>query len=309
MRNLRLDEETFERERQVIISERRDQVDDDVEGKASEVLAKLAFRDHGYRHPIIGWMNDIRAHTLQGCKRFYGRYYAPNNATLVVAGAFDEAALMEELQARYGVMKRSRIAARPKVHEGGQRRERRRTIEFETRTEKVAIGYRAPENAHPDWRVLQMLAEILLSGRQSRIYRRLVLDDELASQAYSYLAPSEEPGLYEIWLGARDGVSGTALLDVVDEEITRLLADGVSEDELEATKARGELTMLSSLESVAGKAEQIGFDELILGDACASFDQIDALRAISTDDAMRVARQYLRKGSRSVVFVRPRGVR
>ena len=109
MANLVLQDEQVESEREVVINERRYRVEDDVEGATNERLYSTAFKKHPYHWPTIGWMRDIQGYTVADCLAFYRTYYAPNNATLVLVGDFDEAETLALLQSHYGVLDSSRI--------------------------------------------------------------------------------------------------------------------------------------------------------------------------------------------------------
>ncbi|MEM9073807.1 MAG: pitrilysin family protein, partial [Myxococcota bacterium] len=107
--NLVLQHDPVESERQVVMSERRDRIDDDVDGRAGEALWATAFRKHHYRHPTLGWMRDIRRFAVRDCERFYRTWYAPNNVVLAIAGRFDERSLLAQIADSYGAMKKSRL--------------------------------------------------------------------------------------------------------------------------------------------------------------------------------------------------------
>lgn len=303
--NLDIRVEAMEAEREAVLSERRNYIDDDVEGKAGEVLYQRAFKKHGYGHPTLGWARDIRAYTMAECRAFYRKYYAPNNATLVVVGAIDEADTLGLIQSYYGPLKASRTAKRKAIVEPAQRRERRTQIALAASTEKLSIGYRAPGFGHPDWPVLSVLGDILFGGRSSRVYKDLVLEREWVSQLYGSLPPFEEPGLYEVWAGMRSGKSAAQALARIDAAVADVQKNDVSEPELEKAKARAELSLLLSMESISGKAEQIGFDELVLRRPAASAARIEAYRQVTQEDIRRVAQTYFVARRRTTVVVVP----
>ena len=304
--NLDFQKEAMEAEREAVLSERRNYIDDDVEGKANEVLYKRAFKKHGYGHPTLGWARDIRAYTMSECKSFYRKFYAPNNTTLVVVGSFDEADALALIQSHYGPLKSSRIAKRRALKEPPQTRERRTKVALDASNEKLSLGYRAPGFGHPDWPVLSVLGDILFGGRSARVYRDLVLEREWASQLYGSLPSFEEPGLYEVWVGMRGGKKAAQALARIDAAVAEVQKNLVSEPELEKAKARAELSLLLSMESIGGKAEQIGFDELVLSNPVASAARVEAYRKITQEDLRRVARKYLNKTQRTSVVVVPK---
>jgi zinc protease len=306
MANLVLRKPQLESEREVVQNERRFRVDDDVEGIASEALYATAYTRHPYRHPTIGWKRDIAAFTTEDCRHFYRTYYAPNNALVVVAGDFDEAHLLRLLRVHYGKLLAVRVPPPPRVREPPQRGERTRILRRPTPTEKVALGYHAPEFGHADYAALSVLNELLLGSRSSRLFRRLVEDQDLVADLHGHVAPFADPGLYEMWFSLREGQRAARALRVVDREVRRLREERVPDAELGRVKNRVELAFLMALETAGGKAEQAGFYEAVLGDAGLLFTRLEEFRHVRADDVRRVARTYLHERNRTRVTVLPK---
>jgi zinc protease len=137
------------------------------------------------------------------------------------------------------------------------------------------------------------------------LFARLVRDEELATDLHGSLAPFAEAGLYEIWVSLRAGHALPDALRVIDAELLRLCEKRVSEAELRKVKNRMELGFLQGMETAAGKAEQLGFFEVVYGDAAALFGRLNELRAVSTDDVQRVARKYFDTRRRTRISVLP----
>lgn len=305
MANLVLKSGPVESEREVVVNERRQTVEDSVAGRAHETLSETAYTKHGYGWPTIGYMDDIRSYTLADLREFYKTYYAPNNATVVVVGDFDEAETLGMIQRYYGSIAPSKLSKRRKLNEPKQTRERRATLSLPTPSEKIIIGYHGAAVGSRDYLALSILSEILGAGRSSRLYQRMVVTDELVTDVSASLAPFEEPGLFDIWATARPKIDGKKVLATIDAEIAKFLKDGPTEAELEKAKNRMELSFLQALESTAGKAEQIAFAEVVLGDASVWFPRLDMLREIGAEELQALAKQYLKKNGRTVVRVKP----
>jgi zinc protease len=292
-------------EKEVVANERRMRVDDDVEGAVSEKLYALAFSKHPYHHPTIGWMKDIKGFTPEDCRAFYRTYYAPNNATIVVAGDFDERALLSRIADAYGYIPAADLPAPPRVVEPRQRAERVHVMKLPTSTGKLSIGYHAPAFGDHDYPALSLLNELLFLGRGSRMFQRLVRKDELAADVGASIAPFVDPGLYDLWVSLQPGKSAKAALHALDEELDRVKQKRVAQADLERVKSRSELSFLMALETVAGKAEQIGFYETVLGDPSLLFARLEQYRAITTTDLQRVAQRVLDRTQRTRIEVRP----
>jgi zinc protease len=293
-------------EKEVVANERRYRVDDDVEGAASEVLYKTAFAKHPYHWPTIGWMPDILGFTPGDCADFYKTYYAPNNALLVVVGDVREEEVLREVQAAYGKLPPSTIPAEDAAAEPAQGDLRDVTLEKPTATEKVMIGYHGPALGDVDHAVLTVLNEILFGGRASRAHRSLVIEKEIASEVRGWVSTFRDPGLYELYAAAREGHTAQELIDALDAEVERARRDVVSDDDLARAKARLELSALQSLESTAGKAEQLGFYETVVGDPAAIFRRLEQYRRVTASDLRKAARRYLGEG-RTIIRVVPDG--
>jgi zinc protease len=305
MTGLTLNAPEFESEREVVENERRYRVDDDVEGSAEEALYGLAFKQHPYRWPTIGFLDDIRGYRLADVQRFYRKWYAPNNATIVIAGDFDIEEALSLVKARYGSIAPSRVPRRAEVREPSQRRERELAVKKPASTEKVQLGYRAPAFGHPDHAALTVLSEILLGGRSSRVQQRLVHELELCNEARGGIAPFAQPGLFDVWLSMREGKSAAKGLSAFEAEVRRVQREHVRAQELEKAQNRLELSFLHGMESAGGKAEQIGFHRSVAGDPSAVFSHLAAYRLVTAEKVIEVANRYLARRLRSVVRVRP----
>jgi zinc protease len=292
-------------EKEVVANERRQRVDDDVDGSVNELLYKEAFLEHAYGRPTIGWMEDIQAFTTDDCVAFYRTYYAPNNAVLVIVGDVALGRALRAVQDHYGVQERSVIPVEDVCPEPPQVGERRVIVQKPTPTHKVAIGYKSPALGDFDHAPLVLLNEILFGGRSSRVHRALVQEREIATEVRGWVGAFRDPALYDIYLVARGQRTGHELLAALDALLDEVRQRPASEAELERAKARVELSTLQGLETVAGKAEQIGFYETVLGDPAALFEKLGAYRRVTLGDLLRVARRYLVPSARTIVHVVP----
>jgi zinc protease len=294
-------------EKEVVANERRQRVDDDVDGAVSELLYQAAFRVHGYGWPTIGWMDDIQGFTTEDCLAFYRTYYAPNNASLVVVGDASIADVIRLAQENYGKLVAAEIPVENVIPEPPQTEERLVETKKPTTTQKVAIGYRSPALGDFDHAPLVLLNEILFGGRSSRVHRALIQQQEIATEVHGSLGSFRDPGLYDMFLGARGEHTAAELVAALDAILHDVKAGPVTQAELDRAKARLELSTLQGLESVAGKAEQIGFYETVLGDPNELFHRLEAYRRVTLSDLLRVARRYLVSSARTRVEVLPDG--
>lgn len=307
MANLVIRKPQIESEREVVANERRMAVDDDVAGTAGETLYALAFgRRHPHGWPTIGWMKDIKAYKVSDCRDFYRTWYAPNNATIVVVGDFEPRDVLARIQAAYGDLRASKLPPRRPPPPPRQHAERRTELSWPTPSEKIDVAWHAAPHASFDNAVLEVIDDLLTGGRSARLRRRLIEDLEIVSELRGGTSSLQHGGLFEIWVSMREGHPASKALAIIEKEIARLIKRRVPSDELEKIKNRMELFFLSEIETVGGRAGQIGFADVVTGNAAHAFVRLEELRRVTPGDVQRVAAQYLAPERRSVVHVVPK---
>ncbi len=243
MTNLVLSDEVVLPERDVIIEERRSRVDNEPSALLGEQIAAAQYLAHPYGVPIIGWEHEIRALTTDDALAFYRRHYAPGNAILVVSGDITVAELKPLAEKHYGVIPAQDIAPRLRPQEPPQRAARRVELrDGRVSQPSLSRSYIAPsltagatEHAYP----LQLLAEALGGGATSRLYRALVVERQLAASAGAWYDDlSLDLTRFVVYATPSPGVEIAELEAAIDEEIARLLDDGVGEDEIARIKQR-----------------------------------------------------------------------
>jgi len=305
MARLVLREPQVKSEKEVVANERRYRVDDDVEGSANELLYKTAFARHPYGWPTIGWMEDIQGFTPEDCAAFYRTYYAPNNATVVAVGDVRERDLLLAIRDAYASIPAQAIPPEDIHPEPPQLELREIEVRKPTVTEKLLLAFKGPALGDADHVPMSVLSEVLFGGRASRLYRSLVVERELATDVRGWVSTFRDPGLFECWGTARDRHTTREIQKVMDDAFARLRDEVVGEQELARAKARLELGLLQQLETIPGKAEQIGFYETVLGDPAHAFHRVEGFRRTTASDLRRVARRYLVDGARTIVRVLP----
>lgn len=306
MQNLVLARPRVASEIEVVTSERRDAVDDDVEGRAAEVLYAMAFgKTHPYGWPTIGWKSDIEGYEAKDCASFYKQHYAPNRATIVIAGDVDPDDVAQRINEAYGAIPASK-EVRAEMKPTKPRPSSEKTLRLSTPTAKIAMAWHAPRFADRDHAVAVIIGQMLAGGRSARLFRELVHVKEFATEVRAGIAPFEHTALFDISASAREGIPIQKSREVIETALEKLSTVLVEKDELEKVKNRYELGFLSSLETVAGKAEQIGFSALVAGDPTHSFKRLEEVRSVTPEDVLRVSRAIF-SGPVTVVNVEPKG--
>lgn len=305
MQNLLLDPKEIDAEREVVMEERRTRTEDDPEGFLGEEVSSIAFKAHPYGSPIIGWMEDLKRITPEQMRAFYRTYYVPNNAILVAVGAFSAPQALERVRQRFGTIPRGPDPPPVLAIEPPQNGERRVTVKKQARLPIVYLGWHVPTQQSPDAPALEVLSTILSGGRASRLYRSLVYERQLALQAggdYSYF--SLDPNLFWFWATAMPGQTPETLEKALLEEMERLRAEPVGDEELERAKNQIEASFVFQQDSIFRRASLLARFETIGGYRLLD-GFVPKIRAVTATDVQRVARAYFPPEKKNVGVLIP----
>jgi len=239
-------------------------------------------------------------------QRFFDTYYAPNNATLTVVGAFDEAVARELIQEYFGDIPSGTEPAEvtcenPFSHLPVELE----VFDSNAQLEAVWISYGAVERRHPDAAALNVLAQILGSGESSRLHQRMVREEQAALQSAALSNLRLGPGLIQLIGIANQGVEAERLLELLDEEVDRIVADGVTEEELERARNQVRASTILGRQTVMGRAEALQTANHFYGTPQAVLTAVERVEAVTAEDVRRVAGTYLVRDNRAVIFTRP----
>ncbi|MDP2697268.1 pitrilysin family protein [Thalassospira sp.] len=298
MRNLQLSDDVVLPERDVIIEERRSRIDNSPGALLGEQMRSSLFMQHPYGRPIIGWLHEMQQLSTEDALAFYRRWYAPNNAILVVAGDITMDELKPLAEKYYGAIPAGEITARQRVLEPTQHAPRKVVLQ-DTRVGQPSMSryYLAPSYRSGDPEqaaALEVLSEILGSGTTSRLYRALVIDQALATGAGSFYDPvAVDMATFGFYAVPRDGVELADLEAALDGEIAKLITDGISEDELDRAR-------LKLLDSAVFARDSLSAAARVLGEALAvglSVDHVeswpDRINAVTLDQVNEAAKAVL----------------
>jgi zinc protease len=305
MQHLVLEHTPVEAERDVVTNERRERVEDDVDGWLDEQLMAHAFTVHPYRWPTIGWMEDIRALALPDIRSFYRTWYAPNNATIICVGDFEEEALRALIERYYGHIPPAQLPDPQSLVEPEQTKERVVRAPKPIATDRLLIGYKAPGQDDPDWAALEIVSTLLAGCPSARLHRKLVIENESASSVDAQLTPFSDPSLLRLAVTTARGHDADEVIATIDAEINSLIETPPTAGEVEKAKALAETDFWSSLVDVDGKAEALGHYETALGDFRRVNVIADRLTQVTADDVARVVRSYLLPARRTIVIAEP----
>ena len=310
MRNLKLDDEEFRKEVKVVMEERRLRTEDRPEALTFEKFMATAYTTHAYKNPVIGWMPDLERLTAADARAWYQRWYAPNNATLVVVGDVNPVAVFALARRHFGPVPRRELARIASAQEPPQTAERRARVSAPAEVPYLILGYHVPALAPDDKSyepyALDVLAGILGGGNSARLARELVREQKLAASADAGYSPiARSPGLLML-----DGTPATG--HTIDEleralraQIARLREQPVTEDELNRVKAQVVAGNIYGRDSVIGQAMQIG--QLVVSDLDWRLQDtfVRRLKAVTAREVQDVAQKYLVDNNLTVTILDP----
>ncbi|HXJ82758.1 MAG TPA: pitrilysin family protein [Candidatus Methylomirabilis sp.] len=306
MRRLLLDPREIDSERQVVMEERRTRTEDDPDGLLAEEMNSVAFKAHPYRWPVIGWMEDIKRINPTELRAFYDTYYQPNNALLVVVGDVKAPDVMTRVRQLFGAIPRGPDPPPVTAIEPKQIDDRRVLVKKAgAQLPIVDLAWHVPNYESADAPALELLSTILSEGRASRLYRKLVYEQQLALGAggdYPYF--SRDPNLFTFYATPLPGKSAETLERALLTEIDLLKTDLVPEEEMERAKNQIEAAFVWQQDSVHSRASSLARFELA-GSWRSQLDFVPRVRAVTAADLQRVVRTYFPTKRKNVAVLLP----
>lgn len=294
----------FYKERDVVMEERRLRTDSQPIGRLIEQFVATAFVAHPYKQPVIGYMSDLQSLSREDAEAFYRIYYVPANMVIAIVGDIRANELIPILEKYF-----SRLPAGPPPP-------RLRTVEPPSLAEKIirmsdpsqplyVEGYHRPAVTHPDNAVYEAIAEVLSTGRTSRLYRSLVRDKKIAAQAVAFNGfPGDKyPNLLLLFAVPAPGHSNEEVQAAIAEEIEKLKNEPISDEELKMVKTRAKAELLRGLSSNIGIASQLAEYQTLFGDWRELFREVERIEKVTKEDIMRVAQATFVPTNRTVAMI------
>ena len=313
MRGLILTDEVVAPERDVIIEERRSRVDNNPGAVLAEEIEATLYQHHPYRIPVIGWMHEIKELDRSDAIAFYDRYYAPNNAVLVVAGDVEADEVRTLAEATYGNVEAG-PALPPRVRQSEPEQNTSRTVTMSDprvsvpslQKSWVVPSYRNASEGEAE--ALDLLGEILGGGIRSRLYQQLVVKSGIAASAGAhYRGSALDHGGFTVYGAPRGETTLEEIERAVDAEIEKIIADGVTEDELERAKNRFLRSLIFARDSQAGMARIYG-SMLTTGGTIADIEAWpDRIKAVTAEQVKAAAARHLDQRRSVTGYLLPEG--
>ena len=298
MRGLLLDPAEFAKEIEVVKEERRLRTEDKPSGKVYEQFNAVAWRASPYRNPVIGWMNDLDHLTIDDLRGWYRRWYAPNNATLVVVGDVQPEQVRMLAERHFGGIEVSEMPSTKPAAEPAQTGETRVEVKVPARQPYLLMGYKTPivGTAAEMWEpyALYVLANVLDGGNSARLSRELVRGSGVAASAGAEYGPySRLPGMFVLDGTPTDGHSTAELEQALRAQVGVLREDLIDDTELKRIVTQAVASKVYQADSLFYQAMEIGTLETIGLDWRLIKTEIDAIRAVTPEQVRSVAQRYL----------------
>ncbi|MBL7670190.1 MAG: insulinase family protein [Bdellovibrionaceae bacterium] len=306
MSSLTIDPAELLKERDVVKEERRWRVDNNPMGLLRELTMSTIFKQHPYRWPVIGTMEDISNYEAPVLRRFYEQYYVPNNAILVLVGDIDIERTKSLIQKYYGKLPRKALPEIKYPDEPPQQVQYNAKLKQEVQGITFNVSFRGVPLGHPDSYALDLAAQILGSGASSRLYKRLVYQSQVAAQAFSYHSNMKDHGVFAVGVVLKPNQDMEKPLEASYNEIYRLRTQPVSDKEIKKAKIQVMKSVVDELMTVDGKARALASAEIVTGSYENLLTDIEKYNRVSPADVQRVAAKYLNTTQRSIVVLEPK---
>jgi len=310
MATLRINNETFVSEREVVKEERRLRVDNQPYGRLNEIIYDQVFTTHPYKHVPIGSMVDLDAATVDDVRDFYQTFYVPENATLTLVGDLDSTQALQLVSQYLGrVPKAPKPVPRDIPKEPPQTAERRITLTEPWPLPAVVVAYHITYDGNRDSYPLHIAGKVLSDGQSSRIYKKLVYEQQLAVAAFGGPNLIEDPNLFYAVAIVQPGRTPDQVASALIAEIEKLKSEPISERELQRTKNQFARDYILNRESDQEKARVLSHAVVIHHDIKTADGEFDIFQSLTAADVQRVARTYFTPANRTVLTLMPEAQR
>jgi predicted Zn-dependent peptidase len=288
-----LDQRKLDNQRDVVLNERRQTVDNRPYGRPYERLFELLVPpDHPYNWPVIGRAEDVAAATLDDVREFFRTWYRPANAVLTLAGDLEPEAAVAAVEKWFGDLPKAPLPARPARPLPPLAEPIRETVTDEVRLPRIYAAFRTPRFGAAEWDAGALLAALLADGRTSRLYRDLVWERQLAQEAGAFLYPTEELGVFVAFATARPGVEPARLAAELRKHLD---AAASSADELDLQRARNRTLrgVWEALETLDERADRLSMHATFFDRPEGAWEEAGRYAALSAGELAEFAGSYL----------------
>jgi zinc protease len=289
----------LDEQRGVVQNEKR-QYENEPYGLVDEIMTKSIFPvGHPYSWTVIGSMADLNSASLDDVKEWFKTYYGTNNAVLVVAGDIKTDEALEKVKKYFGGLQAGppivKYASWPAKRTGSQRE----IMQDRVPQERIYKVWNIPQDGTKEFICMDMVSDVMAMGKTSRLYKRLVYDDQIATSVSCYVDPREIGSLFTIRADVKPGVDLAKVEKAINEELARFMESGPTEDELAIVKTRNYAGFVRGLERVGGfggKSDILASNQTFFGDPDYYKSRLKQMNETKTSDLLQTAKNWLSDG-------------
>ena len=301
-----MDQDKLDTQREVVMNERRQQVDNQPYGRAFERIHELLYpAEHPYHWPVIGYMEDIESATLTDVSEFFSNYYSPNNAVLTLAGDFDRQRVVQKVERYFGEIPGGPRVEPVRAPSVSPEAEQRETMIDQVQLPRVYFAYPTPPLGSREWFAGDLLATALSDGKSSPLYRDLVYERQIARDVSVYNMPMELCSTFLIAATAKPEVELETVEQALDEHLTRARSKILSADDVERARRRELTGILDRLQTVDERADLLSMYTTYFDDPERIFRDFRLYSSIEAAELLDFSASYLAPSRRVVLQVVP----
>jgi zinc protease len=289
-----LTQEKLDNQKDVVMNERRQRYDNPPYGLAWELIFSNLFDESfPYHWPTIGWMKDIESYELDDVKNFFKTYYSPNNASLVIAGNFDESNILERVNKYFGDIPSSNNI--PDINPTLiPLAESKKIIHHDNiQLPRLYLAWQTDKMFGKDDAALDILSEILGSNKNSRLYKSLVHEKQIAQDVSCFQYSAKFCGMFFIIVTAKPGIDLNEIYDEISTELEKLKVNGITKAEMIRTRNSIKSTFIYSLQNIERIADQLNMYNFALNEPNSFQKDLSRYEIITEENVKRIADKYL----------------
>ncbi len=287
-----LDQDKLRNQKDVVMNERRQRVDNQPYGRAFETLHELLYPEgHPYRWPVIGYMDDIAATTLPEIHDFFGTHYRPNNAVLTLVGDFEADAALEQVERYFGDLPGGPEPPTPKVA-SAETQPIRHELRDAVNLPRLYLAWRGPGLTQDDWPAGDLYSVAACGGKSSPLYRDLVLEREMAQDIYVGMVPLELESTLLAAMTLRPGIDPAEAEAVLLDTLRAWRASAPDAADFERAQNRTRVAHLHELESFESRADLLSMFATHYGDPTLVDSELERYAAVTPSDLLEFTRRY-----------------
>ncbi len=289
-----LTQEKLDNQKDVVMNERRQRYDNQPYGRAWEILFSNIFPEsHPYNWPTIGWMDDIKSYVLNDVINFFQTYYIPNNASIVVAGDIEYKSALEKINKYFADIPKGKKVRHPKKQTSTIPSTKKIVHEDNVQLEKLYLGWITNYLYGEDDATLDLLSDILSGTKNSRLYKSLVFEKQIAQDISAFQYSAELQGSFFIIATLKPGVKSETVKNEILKEIDKIISDGVENDELLRAKNSYKSSYIFSLQNIEVMADHINNYNCYLNEPNSFLYDLGRYENVSETNIKSVAKKYL----------------